>query len=72
MLDPYEAAQKHDISPKIRLSDTDFDSNPPIRDAEEWLKILVEVRAWVKEGKAHPRPRTLLHRQMFWSLLLVL
>ncbi len=72
LLDPYEAAQKQDISPKIRLSDTDFDSNPPIRDAEEWLKILVEVRAWVKEGKAHPRPRTLLHRQMFWSLLLVL
>ena len=72
LLDPYEAAQKQDISPKIRLSDTDYDSNPPIRDTEEWLKILVEVRAWVKEGAAHPRPRTLLHRQMFWSLLLVL
>jgi integrase len=72
LLDPYEAAQKQDIPPKIRLTDTDFDSNPPIRDIEEWLKILVEVRAWVKEGKAHPRPRTLLHRQMFWSLLLVL
>ena len=72
LLDPYEAAQKQDIPPKIRLSDTDYDSNPPIRDTEEWLKILVEVRAWVKEGAAHPRPRTLLHRQMFWSLLLVL
>lgn len=35
LLDPYEVAQKQDISSKIRLSDTDFDSNPPIRDTEE-------------------------------------
>ena len=72
LLDPYEAAQKQDISPKIRLSDTDYDSNPPIRDNAEWRLILTEVRRWVKEGAAHPRPRTLAHRQMFWSLLLVL
>ena len=72
LLDPYEAAQKQDISPKIRLSDTDYDSNPPIRDDVEWRLILTELRRWVKEGEAHPRPRTLVHRRMFWSLILVL
>ena len=51
LLDPYEVAQKQDISSKIRLSDTDFDSNPPIRDTEEWLKILV-----FKEQKKQQQP----------------
>ena len=71
-VDPYEAAQKQDIAPKIRLSDSDFDSNPPIRDEDEWRLILAEVRKWVKEGASHARPRTLLYRRMFWTLILVL
>ena len=72
LLDPYEAANKQDISPKIRLSDTDFDSNPPIRDLDEWKLILQEVRRWVKESASHPRPRNYFYRRMFWTLLLVL
>ena len=50
-IDAFGAAQKKDIAPKIRLSDSDFDSNPPIRDADEWRVILAEIRKWVKEGK---------------------
>ena len=71
-IDAYEAAQKKDIAPKIRLSDSDFDSNPPIRDDDEWRLILAEIRKWVKEGASHARPRTLVYRQMFWTLMLVL
>jgi integrase len=71
-IDAYEAAQKKDIAPKIRLSDSDFDSNPPIRDDDEWRLILGEIRKWVKEGASHARPRTLVYRQMFWTLMLVL
>ena len=71
-IDAYEAAQKKDIAPKIRLSDSDFDSNPPIRDDDEWKLILAEIRKWVKEGASHARPRTLVYRQMFWTLMLVL
>ena len=52
-IDAYEAAQKKDIAPKIRLSDSDFDSNPPIRDDDEWRMILSEIRKWVKEGASH-------------------
>ena len=72
LLDPYEAANKQDIPPKIHLSDTDFDSNPPIRDLDEWKVILAEVRRWVKESASHPRPRNHFYRRMFWTLLLVL
>ena len=71
-IDAYEAAQKKDIAPKIRLTDSDFDSNPPIRDDDEWKLILAEIRKWVKEGASHARPRTLVYRQMFWTLMLVL
>ena len=71
-IDAYEAAQKKDIAPKIRLSDNDFDSNPPIRDADEWRVILTEIRKWVKEGASHQRPRTLIYRRMFWTLVLLL
>jgi integrase len=71
-IDAYEAAQKKDIAPKIRLSDSDFDSNPPIRDADEWRVILTEIRKWVKEGASHQRPRTLIYRRMFWTLVLLL
>ena len=71
-IDAYEAAQKKDIAPKIRLSDSDFDSNPPIRDDDEWKMILAEVRKWVSEGASHSRPRTLIYRRMFWTLILVL
>ena len=62
LLDPYEAANKQDIPPKIRLSDSDFDSNPPIRDLDEWKVILTEVRRWVKESASHPRPRNHFYR----------
>ena len=71
-IDAYEAAQKKDIAPKIRLSDSDFDSNPPIRDADEWRVILTEIRKWVKEGASHQHPRTLIYRRMFWTLILLL
>ena len=72
LIDPYEAAQKSSIAPKIRLKYSDFDSNPPIRDLDEWYVILKEVRQWVNEGASHPNKRTLLYRRMFWTLLLVL
>ena len=72
LLDLYEAAQKQDIVPKIRLHDTDFDSNPPVRDTNEWNSILVEVRKWTKEAVTHPLLRNYLHRRMFWTLILVL
>lgn len=71
-IDAYEAAQKKDIAPKIRLSDSDFDSNPPIRDDDEWRMILSEIRKWVKEGALHQNPRTLIYRRMFWTLVLLL
>ena len=71
-IDAYEAAQKKDIAPKIRLSDSDFDSNPPIRDADEWRVILTEIRRWVKEGASHQHARTLIYRRMFWTLILLL
>ena len=71
LLDPYEAAQKT-LVPKVRLKDADFDSNPPFRDEEEWRTILNHIRRWAKEGEAHPNPRTLHWRRMFWTLLLLL
>jgi len=71
LLDPYEAAQKS-LVPKIRLKDSDFDSNPPFRDEEEWRTILKHIRRWVKQAEDHPNPRTLHFRRMFWSLMLLL
>ena len=72
LIEPYEAAQKKDIPPKIKLSDGDFDSNPPIRDLDEWFVILAQVRQWVKDGAPHPNPKVYIHRRMFWTLLLFL
>lgn len=72
LIDPYEAAQKSKISPSIRLNDGDFDSNPPIRDLDEWLTILKEIRIWIEEAHTHPNTRVKLWRQMFWSLMLYL
>ena len=55
-LDPCQVAQNQDIPSKIRLGGIDSNRYPPIRDTEEWLKILVELRAWMKEAAAHARP----------------
>ena len=71
MLDAYEAAQK-DLVPRVRLVDADLDSNPPIRDSDEWMTILKHFRRYVKAGEQHPNPRTALWRKHFYSLLLVL
>ena len=71
MLDAYEAAQK-DLVPKVRLVDADWDSNPPIRDLDEWNIILKHLRRYVKAAEKHPNPRTALWRKHFYSLLLVL
>ena len=72
LLDPYEAAQKSAIPPRIRIVDSDYSANPPIRDNDEWHLLLTEVRRWVKEAYGNPKPLVLLHRRMFWSLLLFL
>ena len=72
LLDAYEAAQKAQIPPKIRIVDSDYSSNPPIRDEEDWKAILTEMRRWIKEGDDHPKPQVKLHRQMFYALLLFL
>ena len=71
MIDAYEAAQK-DLVPRVRLVDADLDSNPPIRDRDEWTTILNYIRQFVKAGEDHPNPRTLLWRKHFYSLILVL
>ena len=71
MLDAYEAAQK-ELVPKVRLVDADWDSNPPIRDSDEWNTILKHLRRYVKAGEKHPNPRTLLWRKHFYNLILVL
>ena len=71
MLDAYEAAQK-DLVPKVRLVDADLDSNPPIRDKDEWNTILSHFRRYVKAGELNQNYKTLLWRKHFYSLMLVL
>ena len=72
LLDPFEASQAKNIPPKVKLFDTDFDSNPPIRDNEEWMLIMHEVHEWVEESRAMQSRRTLILRQMYMTFLLVL
>ena len=70
LLNPYEYTDQ--LLPKIQLKDEDWDSNPPIRDDQEWKTILKHLHRYVKEGDVHPRPRVGLSRKRFWTLLLVL
>ena len=72
LLDPFEASQAKNIPPKVKLFDTDFDSNPPIRDNEEWMLIMHEVLEWVEESRSINSGRTLILRQLYMTFLLVL
>ena len=71
MLDAYEAAQK-DLVPKVRLVDSDWDSNPPIRDRDERNTILTQLSRYVKAWDTQQNHRILLWRKHFYSLILVL
>ena len=66
MLDAYEAAQK-DLVPKVRLVDSDWDSNPPIRDRDERNTILTQLSRYVKAGETQQNPRILQWRRHFYS-----
>ena len=70
MLDPYEFTA--DLIPTVKLKDEDLDSNPPIRDAQEWTTILKHLHRFVKNGQNDKRPRVLVSRTRFWTLLLLL
>ena len=72
LLDPFEASQLKNIPPKVKLFDTDFDSNPPIRDNEEWMLIMHEVLEWVEESRSLQNGRTLILRQLYMTFLLIL
>ena len=72
LLDPFEASQLKNIPPKVKLFDADFDSNPPIRDKEEWMLIMHELHDWVEESRVMQSRRTLILRQMYMTFLLVL
>lgn len=70
LLDPYEFTK--DLFPSVKLKDEDWDSNPPIRDEQEWQVILKHLDAYVEDGLKHPKKKVGLSRQRFKTLVLVL
>lgn len=70
LIDPYEFTK--DLFPSITLKDEDWDSNPPIRDQEEWQVILKHLDAYVDDGLKHPKKKVRLSRMRFKTLVLLL
>lgn len=70
LLNPYEWTK--DLIPSVKLKDEDWDSNPPIRDDEEWKVIIKHLHRYVKEGEKNPKKSVGINRTRFWTLVLLL
>ena len=70
LLNPYEFTK--DLVPSVKLKDEDWDSNPPIRDDEEWKVIIKHLHRYVKEGEVNPKLSVGMNRKRFWTLVLLL
>lgn len=69
-LNPYEWTK--DLIPAVKLKDEDWDSNPPIRDDQEWKVIIKHLHRYVKDGELNPKKSVGMNRKKFWTLVLLL
>lgn len=72
LMDPYEAALLSDMTPKVKIRQTDLSANPPFRDEDEWKRFVKVIHQWVKDADQFRNPRITYFRRKVWCFIMVL